>query len=320
MVSRRYVRLLTVLFVLAGAVAGPAAAATVSTQARPGGTIIELLFVADPGEVNNVTLGAAGGTVDVTDLGAALTPGTGCTAVTPNHVRCTGVDLATITLENRDDAFSVTAAGYSAPNGFLSVMGGVGDDVLNGSRSGDALLGELGNDTLSGGGGPDRLAGGDGNDRVDGGDGIDTVSFGAPVTVSLAAGEASGEGTDVIAGVENVVGSPLADVIVGSSGQNRLEGRAGGDVIRARGGNDIVLGGGGSDQLYGERGADRVNGGSGGDLLNGGRGFDRLRGEGGADRLFARDRTADVVNGGPGRDRARVDRRLDRVRGIEIRF
>jgi Ca2+-binding RTX toxin-like protein len=312
--------LLSIALVLAGAQAGPAAGATVSTQPRAGGTLVELLFVADPGEMNNVTLGAAGGTVDVVDLGAVLTPGTGCTAVTPNQVRCTGIDVATITLDNRDDTFSVTPVGYSAPNGFLLVNGGGGNDVLNGSPSGDALLGESGNDTLSGGAGPEHLAGGDGDDRVDGGDGIDTIAFGAAVTMNLALGEAAGEGTDVIAGVEDVLGSPFADVIVGNSGRNRLDGKAGGDFIRARGGNDVVLGGEGSDQLYGERGADRVNGGSGGDLLNGGRGFDRLRGEAGADRLFARDRAADVVNGGPGRDRARVDRRLDRVRSVAAFF
>lgn len=319
MAKRRLVFLFLV-FGLAGAQTAAALGATVSTQPRAGGTLIELLFVADPGEMNNVTLGVAGGTVDIVDLGAVLTPGTGCTAVTPNQVRCTGINVATFTLENRDDTFSVTPAGYSAPNGFLLVNGGGGNDVLNGSPGGDALLGESGNDTLSGGGGPEHLAGGEGDDRVDGGEGIDTIAFSAPVTMSLAHGEAAGEGTDVIAGVENVIGSPLADVIVGSSGPNRLDGGAGGDFIRARGGNDVVLGGEGADQLYGERAADRVNGGPGGDLLNGGRGFDRLRGEAGADRLFARDRRVDVVNGGPGRDRARVDQQLDRLRAVEIRI
>jgi Ca2+-binding RTX toxin-like protein len=312
--------LLIVMLVLAGAQAGPAAGATVSTQPRAGGTIIELLFVAAAGETNNVTLATSGGTVDIVDLGAGLTPGTGCTAVTPNQVRCTGIGVATLTLGDGDDTFSVTTAGYSAPNGFVLVRGDAGNDMLNGSPNGDALLGESGNDTLSGGGGPEHLAGGDGDDSVDGGEGIDTIAFGAAVTMSLALGEAAGEGTDVIAGVEDVLGSPFADVIVGNSGRNRLDGGAGGDLIRARGGNDVVLGGKGADRLYGERGADRVNGGPGGDLLAGGPGRDGLRGEAGRDRLLARDRRKDSVNGGPGRDRARVDRRLDRVRAIEQLF
>jgi Ca2+-binding RTX toxin-like protein len=312
--------LLSIALILAGVQAGSAAGATVSTQPRAGGTLVELLFVAAAGETNTVTLAASGGTVDVVDLGAALTPGTGCAAVTPNQVRCTGIHVATLTLGDGDDNFSVTPVGYSAPNGFVLVMGGAGNDLLSGSPNGDALLGESGNDTLSGGGGPEHLAGGDGDDSVDGGDGIDTIAFGAAVTMNLALGGAAGEGTDVIAGVEDVLGSPFADVIVGSSGRNRLDGRAGGDVIRARGGNDLIFGGAGADRLLGEAGADRISGGQGGDRIVGGPGRDRLRGEGGADRLFARDRRADVVNGGPGRDRARVDLRLDRVRAVEIRI
>lgn len=55
------------------------------------------------------------------------------------------------------------------------LIGGPGDDVLNGMGGPDVLYGGPGNDTLVGGQGDDRLYGGPGNDRLYGGPGNDRL-------------------------------------------------------------------------------------------------------------------------------------------------
>jgi len=55
------------------------------------------------------------------------------------------------------------------------LLGGAGDDDLQGGPGADQLSGGDGNDTLSGGGGNDWLWGGDGDDTLDGGAGNDTL-------------------------------------------------------------------------------------------------------------------------------------------------
>ena len=85
------------------------------------------------------------------------------------------------------------------------LVGGGGNDTLNGLGANDRLIGGLGDDTLDGGTGVDVLIGGAGNDtliydsadrRVDGGTGSDTLKFtGAGQTLdftALAAAKAQG--------------------------------------------------------------------------------------------------------------------------------
>ena len=149
------------------------------------------------------------------------------------------------------------------------LVGGPGNDTLEGDTGADSLQGLEGHDRLLGGAGPDLLEGGPGNDTIEGGGGLeDTVSFAAsasPVTVDLAAGTASGEGTDTITGVRHVVGSPGADALAGDAAPNTLSGGGGGDAIDGREGDDTLVGG---------RGADRLTGGPGSDALIGQGGID----------------------------------------------
>ena len=102
-----------------------------------------------------------------------------------------------------------------------------GDDVVRGTKKADVLCGRGGNDILLGRQGKDRLLGGDGEDTLDGGagndlldgqEGADSATFAAAttgVTVNLANGSATGQGTDKTAGVENVVGSAHNDILTG---------------------------------------------------------------------------------------------------------
>jgi len=161
-----------------------------------------------------------------------------------------------------------------------TVTGTSGPDHLVGTAGGDVLCGLGGNDVIAGRGGRDIISGGRGTH--------DTVSFasasaGVHVRVALFA---AGQGPEFLSGIEDVVGSPFADVIRGDSVPNAVQGGGGSDTIHGGDGNDVarggpgrdmIGGGNGVDRLYGQRDADRLNArdGHGGDLVDGGRGSDR---------------------------------------------
>jgi Ca2+-binding RTX toxin-like protein len=143
------------------------------------------------------------------------------------------------------------------------VDSGLGDDTVDGGPgNGDQVIGGVGNDHVSGGPGDgDVLEGDYGTDTIDGGPGADdTASYamagsGATasgtsngVDVNLATGSSDGDGNDTLSGIEDVVGSPFADTILGDVEPNQLFGG---------GGIDELLGGGGGDQAFGGSGLDR---------------------------------------------------------------
>jgi Ca2+-binding RTX toxin-like protein len=130
-------------------------------------------------------------------------------------------------------------------------------DALAGTGSGDLMLGGIGNDTLTAGGGNDTLIGGVGNDSLVGGVGIDTLDYSeaeAPLTITLGLLGAPGSavdastgagslGTDVLLGLENVIGGRGADSISGNEDFNLLDGGEGADTLSGGGGKDTLLGG-----------------------------------------------------------------------------
>ncbi|MGV3580265.1 M10 family metallopeptidase C-terminal domain-containing protein [Brevundimonas sp.] len=151
----------------------------------------------------------------------------------------------------------------AAPTGGLNVSGDITANTMNGTASADTLSGLGGNDTISGLGGNDTLDGGSGDDNISGGDGDDILIGGlgndtlnggagrdtadysgaaAGVTVSLAAGTASGgAGNDTLTAIEDIRGSTYADTLTGDGNAN---------IIRGGGGIDTINGGGGNDQLF----------------------------------------------------------------------
>lgn len=140
-------------------------------------------------------------------------------------------------------------------NGLANLLsGGRGRDLLDGSDGPDLLLGGAGADRLLGGAGEDWLQGGDGDDWLDGGDGTDVASYlgarrGVRVDLALGQAQATGQGRDVLRGIERVVGSAHDDRLAGDEGDNLLSGGAGADRLTGRRGNDILAGGPGED-LY----------------------------------------------------------------------
>jgi Ca2+-binding RTX toxin-like protein len=152
-------------------------------------------------------------------------------------------------------------AGTATGNGtdtLIRVHGAWGssfDDTLTGSPGEDYLLGDDGNDTLSGLAGSDMVEGDPGNDILDGGTGHDRAWYGDSATavrVNLAKGTGTGEGSDQLKSIEDIIGSRYGDVLVGSPGANAIWGGRG---------KDRLYGGGGRDRLSGESGKDFADGG-----------------------------------------------------------
>ncbi len=185
-----------------------------------------------------------------------------------------------------------------------TLYGGGGNDGLGGTGGDDTLFGGADNDTLSGGNGNDTLEGGAGNDTLDGGTGNDTADYSASaagVTVNLGSTSATGEGTDVLIGIENVIGSTRADNITGDSVANVFSGNAGNDAMSGKAGDDTLYGGAGNDLLDGGIGNDLGYGGDGNDVLVDGPGNNSLFGCAGNDTFHAYG-SAGTIDGGAGSD------------------
>jgi Ca2+-binding RTX toxin-like protein len=181
---------------------------------------------------------------------------------------------------------------------FLS--GGDGEDVVRGGGGDDqAVLGGEGSDRLFGGGGDDSFESTmltDDPDDYHGGKGIDLIDYtqaSGAVRVTL-----DGRGNDGVEGendnvrkdVEDVLGTPLNDVLIGSAHPNDL------------------VGGDGNDRLVGKGSFDGLSGGRGNDRLSGGKNRDLLRGDAGRDRIGARDGGPDQVYCGSSVDLVLADR------------
>jgi Ca2+-binding RTX toxin-like protein len=207
------------------------------------------------------------------------------------------------------------AGAVDALTSFEGVATGAGNDIVEGTAAAesfslgagdDQLNAGDGNDSADGGDGNDLLRGGAGSDTLNGGPGTDTVTYdertsGEPVTVTLGApGSGGGPGeNDVLAGIENVIGTPGPDALTGDDGPNALYAGAGRDTLSGLGGNDVLLGGDNRD------------------VIDGGAGSDQLFGEGGDDSLAAFDNEADLVDCGESLDDdAQVDP-TDTVVGCE---
>ena len=173
---------------------------------------------------------------------------------------------------------SAATGGASGLDRPLLLSGGAGDDTL---------VGALADDLLEPGPGDDIVGGG--TNFVNG----DTVSYedlpgslGVQLDLSLQLPlpmlqPASAGGRDTLSGIENLIGSPSADSLIGDDGSNTLN--AGPDAA-GRSGTDVLSGLGGDDALLDSRAAD---------ALDGGFGEDTLRVQNGGD---------DSADGGPDRD------------------
>ncbi len=142
-------------------------------------------------------------------------------------------------------AQSTGGLGTKTISGTENAIGSTADDVLDGDGSANDLIGGSGDDELTGAAGDDLLDGGPGNDT---GDYSNTTSA-VEVSLALSTQDTVSQGTDTLAGLENLVGSTGSDTLVGDGGVNRLRGLAGNDNLEGRGSDDAIEGGSGTDTV-----------------------------------------------------------------------
>lgn len=132
-----------------------------------------------------------------------------------------------------------------------NVWGSPYNDTIRGSDTSNLMFGDTGDDLLVGGNEADWFLGQDGDDTLRGGEGFDIASFAYsanPVVVDLAAGTATGEGSDTLDDIQGVIGSAFGDTLGGGPGTNAFVGDPSGSTPS---GYDYINGGGGFDvQLY----------------------------------------------------------------------
>ncbi len=145
-----------------------------------------------------------------------------------------------------------------------TIKGLAGDDTIYGGPGNDTLIGGDGRDVLRGEAGDDTLTGGQDDDTLDGGPDTDTADYSQennpdttgvdPVEVNLAEGQATDAygDLDTLISIENVIGTPGNDKIVGDQGSNEIDGN-GEDTTDDGDANtvdaDVLDGGLGSDTI-----------------------------------------------------------------------
>jgi Ca2+-binding RTX toxin-like protein len=313
----RLVRLILLAALSAVVLAALPAAADAGRARVSAGRVI---FDAFPGEANDVKVAQVGRTtVNVTDNGAVVTPGTGCVRVSDNLARCTvrnpggivrlgdGDDhalsrIATLFGEDGNDRLeqiarpTVSLPGNVAAGAALA-NGGAGDDTITGNdvNGGDGndtitpsvaesfatLFGGPGDDSVRGTSSADVLAGGTGTDHIVTGGGPDTLSFQDQAGPVVFSTQAGGLDPDTYEGsFVSVIGASSQDQLTGDDADNTL-----------------VLGGGTAD-------GGLLSGAGGNDVLNGSQGRERILGGAGDDRLSEGDLNGHVseLDGGEGGD------------------
>jgi Ca2+-binding RTX toxin-like protein len=206
------------------------------------------------------TLDAGGGAVNVTSLDVLKSYVWGANAAAgAGYVDVSGYKALAFTpaLSGFPD-YKVSPISYALTDVHVlkstdarNVLGGVGNDILNGKDGNDTLIGAAGNDILNGGKGADKMIGGNGNDiyYIDStGDVVletsSALAVGGTDTVrsSLAATTlaANIENAQLLAGGLNLTGNALNNVLIGNGASNRLSGGIGNDTLY--GGGNVASG------------------------------------------------------------------------------
>mgnify|MGYP000480566451 CR=1 FL=1 len=199
------------------------------------------------------------------------------------------------------------------------LIGGTGDDFIEGDDNDNLLAGREGMNEIYGHGGNDTIQLGQGSNVVDGGDGIDLADYstmtGRPFEITIAPSgriivreRESNVLIEELDNMESVRGSQAVDGIIIKSNKGHLvDGFGGRDAINSLAGSDVMIGGEGDDLITDSTGSDILVGGSGDDeltIMKSGNSF------GEANLLFGGDgndimqggETDDVLLGGDGDD------------------
>src|SRR3954451_8261882 len=213
--------------------ATPAVAAT-PTPGEVTATGTQFLYAARLGETNHVVVTQAGNDVTLSDSGSSgvgITTGSNCTRNSLTSVTCTTAPgwVLGINVDNGNDTVTVDSTLGA------EILGGNGDDVLDGGDGADLIGGQNGDDVIRGDGGADILGGNDGNDTIDYSNSLQ------PVTVTPDANAddgALGEGDLVGDTFENVRGSANGDDLTANTAGGTIDGAGGADTLRGGPGAD----------------------------------------------------------------------------------
>lgn len=242
-------RRICIMLVAIGALAfAPQVGVSAAAGAVPGGgvlvgtTVVEevgdsLVVTADEGVANDITVRRRGNVVVVTDTGDTVAAVAPCQLTSAHTAECP-LPITAVRVNAKDADDDVTISPNLDAAG--TVVGGDGDDRLNGGPRADRLVGD---DPASFG-----LQATPGNDTINGGPGNDTIS-----------------------------GLAGNDTINGNAGNDTLNGDDGNDTLNGDQGNDTVTGGRGNDTHNGNEGNDTLNAVDNliaNDSLDGGLGFD----------------------------------------------
>ena len=321
--------LITITAFAALTVPATAEAASVHYEGPEGAEV--LVVTGAPGERNLMSIQDhdVDGAVTLYDAGVSWTTHTPYCSETYNGLVCPAPNGLRVEAGDSDDWITVSD-GVIEP---IHLVGGAGDDRLEGEDGPDVIDGGDGQDRVSGLGGDDVLDGGAGSDVVDGYSGRDIVR--------------GGDGDDTLHG--DGYESPAADVIDGGAGVDTIESDystrmtddpepllhitlAGGADDGRPGENDDIrnverlvmskggtyIGSEGSDYvklhqvgddgvLDGRGGDDELRGGDGRDRIDAGHGNDRVDAGFGDDTIEVRDGEVDSVSCGPGTDAVVAD-------------
>ena len=150
----------------------------------------------------------------------------------------------------------------------VTVNGNDGDDTITGGGANDSLVGGNGNDTYKFSG-PNSLGTDTINEAANADiDAIDFTGFSSAASIDLVSttNQTVASGKLVLhltsaTGIENLVGTDLADHLNGNTRDNNISGGTGNDTIQSSSGNDTIDGGDGNDSIIGGDGTDLIYGG-----------------------------------------------------------
>jgi hypothetical protein len=263
-----------------------------------------LVYQAERGEANRVSVESKRDELRVTDPAAVIQSGEGCTPIGRHGAICRVPEagISGVFVDGGDGADTIRSRSATTlmNDGSLTINGGRGDDVLVGGPLGDQLYGGPGADVLRGGAGTDRLydaspprpfgssdlsvffppafeglafrptlvplaGSGRGSDRFDGGSGRDTISYeGRRADVTLDLANAAPRG-GARGERDSVMGVEDA---LGGAGDDRLLGTGRGNQLDGTQGDDRIVGRGGADSIEGGSGRDVIAAGPGDDSIN----------------------------------------------------
>ena len=314
-----------------------------------GGAVADVL---DGGPDADSLVGDDGDDVLIAEPFDSLDGGPGIDSLTLTIAGTDGAD--SVRIENVDDVTTrVTINGL--PYDFVryefasvQVFAGAGDDLIEilpdvtvnanvfGESGDDTLIGGAGNDSLNGDDDADSFAAGGGDDvifaehseAIDGGDGDNLLHLSVggteladaiqvanldAMTVRITVNGSPFDfprsdlvSVEVAAGADNDVVEFAGDVefvgaIFGGDGDDALAGGPNADTIDGGAGNDSITGGDGGDAVFGSDGLDTIDGGAGDDAVEGGLDNDSLAGGDGLDTILGDD-GSDTISGGDGDD------------------